>query len=56
MTLRWIDGRAITEDAIATIAWGGLLGNRYIDITLGRAGSVSHCRRVARFRPGPPSK
>jgi len=25
----------IREDAIATVAWGGLIGNRYVDITLG---------------------
>ncbi len=27
----------IRKDAIATVAWGGLLGNRYIDISLGKA-------------------
>ncbi len=26
----------IRKDAIASVAWGGLLGNRYIDITLGK--------------------
>ncbi|MGO8705553.1 MAG: MlaD family protein [Candidatus Brocadiia bacterium] len=26
----------IRKDAIATVAWGGLLGNRYIDISLGK--------------------
>ena len=28
----------IREDAVATVAWGGLLGNRYIDISLGKPG------------------
>ena len=29
------DGVKIKTDATATIAWGGLLGNRYVDISLG---------------------
>lgn len=37
MTLSLNHDARIHEDAIATVAWGGLLGNRYIDITLGSA-------------------
>lgn len=35
MTLNIESKDRIRKDAVATIAWGGLLGNRYIDITLG---------------------
>ena len=35
MTLSLNASANVRQDAVATVAWGGLLGNRYIDITLG---------------------
>lgn len=35
MTLTINGHNRVRDDAVATVAWGGLLGNRYIDITLG---------------------
>jgi phospholipid/cholesterol/gamma-HCH transport system substrate-binding protein len=39
MTLSLNSSARVREDAIASVAWGGLLGNRYIDISLGSTGA-----------------
>lgn len=35
VTMGLEDGVTVREDSVVKIAWGGLLGNRYIDMTLG---------------------
>lgn len=41
VTMGLADEVTVREDSVAKIAWGGLLGNRYVDMTLGSPGAAA---------------